>query len=380
MIAVTNPEELLCELIAIPSVNPQFLPPGSAFAGEATAGKWLAEKAAKAGLDVEWQSVQPNRANLLIRLSPARARRRLLLAPHLDTVGGDEMPGNLFTPRRKNGRIYGRGSCDTKGSVATMFAALCALANSRRRPRQTEIAFVGLIDEEYGQLGSRALVKSGMKADVAIVGEPTRLKIVTAHKGALWLRLITRGKAAHGARPELGKNAVHEMARVVDALETDYAKQLRGQQHPLLGQATINVGSIHGGRQPNIVPDRCVTTIDRRTLPGETDTKVLAELRALLRKRQLRVGFERLHSGSCFPLETDSGLPLVRNFLRAAGQKAPSGVDFFSDAGVLSSGGIPAVLFGPGDIAQAHTPDEWIAQAQLDRAKTLLLRFLQSLP
>jgi succinyl-diaminopimelate desuccinylase len=160
----------------------------------------------------------------------------------------------------------------------------------------------------------------------------------------------------------------------------DYARQLQKSRHPLLGKATINVGSIRGGRQPNIVPDRCEITIDRRTLPGESDAKVLGEMKGLLRKRRLRVAFERLHSGSCFPMETDSKLPLVSAFLKAARQKTPAGVDFFSDAGVLSSGGIPAVLFGPGDIAQAHTPDEWIARDQLGQGKSLLLRFLQSLP
>ena len=381
MIAVRNPEELLCELIAVPSVNPQFLPPGSEYAGEAAAGKWLADRAAKAGLDIEWQEVQPNRANLLVRLAPSgRAKQRVFLAPHLDTVGGDELPGNLFTPQRKGGRIHGRGACDTKGTVAVMFAALCELSSSSNRPKETEITFVGLVDEEYGQLGSRALVKSGVKADLAIVGEPTRLKVVTTHKGALWLRLITHGKAAHGARPELGRNAVHEMARVVDALETDYAKQLNRRRHSLLGRATINVGAIQGGRQPNIVPDRCSIMIDRRTLPGETDANVLREIRTLLRKRRLRVGFEPLHSGSCFPMETDSNLPLVRDFMKVARQKTPAGVNFFSDAGVLAAGGIPAVLFGPGDIAQAHKLDEWIEQDQLEKAKSLLLRFLQSLP
>jgi succinyl-diaminopimelate desuccinylase len=379
--SVKRADELLCELIAAPSVNPAFLPPGNKYGGEAAVAELLAHRAAKAGFDVQWQPVQANRSNLLVSMRPAgEVKQRILLAPHLDTVGGDELPGDLFTPRRKDGRIHGRGACDTKGSVAIMFTAMCELAASPQRPRQTEIILVGLVDEEHGQLGSRALVKMGFKADLAIVGEPTRLRVVTAHKGALWLRLITRGKAAHGARPELGRNAVHDMARIVEALETDYARQLQRHRHPLLGCATINVGSIHGGRQPNIVPDRCEITIDRRTLPGETDAQVLTEIRSLLRKQRVRAQFQRLHAGSCRSVETDSKLPLVRQFFEATGQKTPAGADFFSDAGVLSAGGIPAVLFGPGDIAQAHTPDEWIREEQLERGKTLLLRFLQSLP
>ena len=127
------------------------------------------------------------------------------------------------------------------------------------------------------------------KADstLAIVGEPTRLQVVTAHKGSLWLQLETRGKAAHGATPQLGQNAVHEMARIVDVLETDYAARLRRRRHPLLGTATVNVGTISGGTQPNIVPDRCAITIDRRTLPGETEAGVRREIAALLRAKKL---------------------------------------------------------------------------------------------
>src|SRR5204863_4320853 len=154
-------------------------------------------------------------------------------------------------------------ACDTKGSIAVFLSALIELASTKRRPSSTEICFVALVDEESGQAGSRSLPRSGFKADLAIVGEPTRLQIVTAHKGDLWLQLERRGKAAHGARPELGRNAVHAMARIVDLFETDYATALRKRAHPLLGHPTINVGSIAGGSQPNIVPDRCRIRIDR---------------------------------------------------------------------------------------------------------------------
>ena len=161
-----------------------------------------------------------------------KIKQTILLAPHLDTVGADE---SQFIPQRKNGRLHGRGACDTKGSVAAMLTALCELAEAKSRPLETEIVFAGLIDEEHAQAGSRALAASGFNADLAIVGEPTKLQVVTAHKGSLWLQLETRGQAAHGATPQLGKNAVHEMARVVGILETDYAAQLRRRKHKLLG-------------------------------------------------------------------------------------------------------------------------------------------------
>jgi acetylornithine deacetylase/succinyl-diaminopimelate desuccinylase-like protein len=381
MTVATPTEKLLRELIALPSVNPAFLPAGDPHAGEQRVAEFLLAAAAGCGLDVELQEVTPARPNLLARLTPAgEVRQRILLAPHLDTVGGEPLALALFEPVKKNGQLHGRGACDTKGSIAAMLTALGTLAKSPQRPRHTEIVFAGLVDEENNQAGSRALAASGLKADLAIVGEPTRLQIVTAHKGDLWLRLETHGQSAHGSRPELGRNAVHEMARVVEVLETKYAAHLRRRRHPLLGTATVSVGTIHGGTQPNIVPARCAISIDRRTLPGETELAVHREIKAFLRERGLRVTLADRRGVPCPSLETDVKLPLVREFLRCAGQRRPAGVVFFCDAAVLAAGGIPSVVFGPGDIAQAHTADEWIALRELERATALLTRFLQSLP
>jgi acetylornithine deacetylase/succinyl-diaminopimelate desuccinylase-like protein len=261
-----------------------------------------------------------------------------------------------------------------------MLSALSELANSKSRPLETEIIFAGLVDEEHAQAGSRALVKNKFKADLAIVGEPTKLQVVTAHKGSLWLELETRGKAAHGATPQFGKNAIHEMARIVDLLETDYAAQLRKRKHPLLGSATMNVGTICGGTQPNIVPDFCKISVDRRTLPGETDAGVRQEIAARLRAKNLSASISSVKLAPALPLETNYKLPLVQKFLKCAGQTKPLGIHFFCDAAILSAGGIPSVVFGPGDIAQAHTADEWISLSELERGKNLLLNFLNSLP
>src|SRR5438094_2281289 len=254
--------QLLRELIALPSVNPAFLTANDPHAGEQQVADFVGALAGCNGLEVEFQEVFPDRANVLARLTPSRrARNRILLAPHTDTVGG-ESPA-IFRPREKQGRLHGRGACDTKGSVAAMLSALIELARSPRRPKHTEIVFAGLVDEENGQSGSRALVAKGLKSDLAIVGEPTRLRVVTAHKGDLWLQLETRGRAAHGARPDLGRNAVHEMSRIVDLLQTTYAASLRKRKHPLLGHPTVSVGTIGGGAQPNIGPDRCQIRLDR---------------------------------------------------------------------------------------------------------------------
>jgi succinyl-diaminopimelate desuccinylase len=374
---MTRTEKLLAELIALPSVNPAFLPPRHPHAGEQRVANLLAAVAAKSGLEIEFQNVLGSRANLIACLRPAgKVKQTILLAPHLDTVVATD---EQFIPRRKNGRLHGRGACDTKGSVAAMLTALRELAEAKNRPRETEIIFAGLIDEEHAQAGSRALAKSKFKADLAIVGEFTNLQVVTAHKGSLWLELETRGKAAHGANPHLGQNAVHEMARIVEVLETDYAAQLRKRKHPLLGAATVNVGTIAGGTQPNIVPDGCTITIDRRTLPGETEAGVRHEIAALLRAKKLSATISSTKLAPALPLETDFKLPLVQKLLRCTGQSRPAGVDYFCDAAVLSAGGIPSVVFGPGDIAQAHTADEWISLVELERGKNLLLKFLKSL-
>ncbi len=376
------PQRLLEELIALPSVNPRFLPEGDLRAGEARVVQFLAHTARRAGLDTTLCPVSPGRPNLLVRLVPSgTVRQRVLLAPHSDTVGEPGLADRMFEPKRSGGRIYGRGACDTKGSVAAMLAAVLAVAHGRKRPAHSEIVLAVLVDEEFGQSGSRALVRSGLRANLAIVGEPTGLRVVTAHKGVAWFTLQTRGRSAHGARPELGVNAIHRMARVVDLLETRYANWLCRRRHPLLGPPSINVGWIQGGQQANIVPDHCQIKVDRRMLPGESGRGVELEVRAWLRKHALSARIEG-SSGElpCLAMETDPKLPLVQRLFGLAGQRKLVGVDYFSDASVLAHGGIPAVLFGPGDIAQAHTTDEWIAVASLARATHLFTTFLRSLP
>jgi succinyl-diaminopimelate desuccinylase len=375
---MTETEKLLSELIALPSINPAFSAKDASQTGEARVAEFLEARAARFGLETEYKRALPQRSNLLIHLSPTRrVRQRILLAPHLDTVNAQ--PQQLV-PRRSNGRLYGRGACDTKGSVAAMISALCEVARSGPRPAETEIVFAGLVDEENSQSGSRALAASGFKADLAIVGEPTGLAVVTAHKGSLWLRFETKGKSAHGARPELGRNAIHEMSKIVDQLETKYAAGLRKRRHALLGRPSVSVGVIRGGTQPNIVPDHCEILVDRRTLPGETEASVRREILALLKQHGLKAVFADNKLAPCRPLETSPKLPLVAQFLTQAGQAKPAGVDYFSDAAVLAEGGIPSVVFGPGDIAQAHTPDEWVRLADLERAKEMLTRFLRSVP
>lgn len=364
--------------MALPSVNPAFLPPDHPWAGEHRVADFVAATGAKAGLDVDLQEVAPGRSNVLLRLCPrGRTAQRVVLAPHLDTVNGTD---DQFVPRLQNGRLSGRGACDTKGSVAAMLGALAQLARQGSRPATTEIVLAGLLDEENSQLGSRTLAASGLRADLAIVGEPTECKVVTAHKGSLWLSLETRGRSAHGSTPHLGRNAIRAMARVVEFMESAYPKHLEARTHPLMGHPTSSVGVIRGGSQANIVPDRCVVEVDRRTLPGETERSVLKELKVLLRSAGLSAGVESIKSVPCPSLETNPDLPLVRSLLKSVRQQRPFGAHYFCDAAVLAEAGMPSVVFGPGSIAQAHTADEWIDLDSLETAQRSLIDFLCRLP
>jgi acetylornithine deacetylase/succinyl-diaminopimelate desuccinylase-like protein len=169
------------------------------------------------------------------------------------------------------------------------------------------------------------------------------------------------------------------MSQVVGVLETDYAAGLRELRHPLLGHATVNVGVITGGRQANIVPDSCEIIVDRRTLPGETEASVIKGIKTCLKGQGLQAGVESIKVGECPALETDRSLPLVEQFMGVAGQKVPEGAVYFCDAAILASGGIPSVVFGPGDIAQAHTADEWISRASLESAARMLQTYLGGL-
>lgn len=374
---------LLRELVALPSVNPAFLPADDPRTGEGRMADFVAATAAREGLDVEFQEVSPGRRNVLARLTPSGpVRRRVLLAPHLDTVGNPNLD-ELLVPVVRGGRLTGRGACDTKGCVAAMLEAVRRVAKSGRRPAETEVVFLGLVDEENGQSGSRHYAKQatrpGYRADLAVVGEPTRLEVVTAHKGDVWLQVRTRGRAAHGATPHLGKNAVHAMMRVVDLLEVEYRAELAKRSHPLLGCPTVNVGAIHGGTQANIVPDDCMISVDRRTLPGESETQVRREVLELLEKHGVEATLDSLRTSACHPLETDPGLPLVVALRKAAGRRRTLGVHYFCDAAPLAEGGIPAVVFGPGDIAQAHTRDEWISVESLEGGTQVLESFLRGL-
>lgn len=240
-----SPEQLLADLVAIPSMNPMGRGRVGREYQEEPLAAFIAEFLRQALIDVELDEVSPGRPNLVARFD-AGAPATLLLEAHLDTVLADQMTIDPFTPEIRHGRLYGRGSCDTKGSLAAFVHVIAACAARKARPSMN-ILLLAVADEEYGFTGARHAVRRGLRADFGIVGEPTQLRIVRAHKGVTRWKVVTRGVASHSAYPDRGKNAIYTMARVIDRLEQHAGALMRRPPHSLLGTPTMSVGVIEGG-------------------------------------------------------------------------------------------------------------------------------------
>lgn len=367
----------LADLISINSVN-SFYAGGP---GEAQLADYVEGFFAKLGLTTWRQPVFPGRDNIIARLPGQRSDRRVILEAHMDTVSIQGMSIDAFAPSVENGRMHGRGSCDTKAGLAAMMHAISELHSSGLVP-PCEVWLAAVVDEEYSFRGVLKLCEE-VQADAALVAEPTGLRAVVASKGVLRWRMVSRGVAAHSSKTHLGVNAIAHMARVVLALEEDH-RQLSAIKHPLLGPATCNVGRIEGGVQVNFVPDVCTIEIDRRLLPSEQPADVLAHYQRLLnRLRQKHPTFDLEMEE---PMLVDIGLQtseassvalVAVAMLTDMGLDASlSGVPFGSDASKLARAGVPSIIFGPGDIDQAHAADEYIDLAQVTQAAEFYRGFL----
>jgi acetylornithine deacetylase len=366
---------ILADLVSIESVNPYF--PGGE-RGEVEVAAYVAEFCSSLGLAVDRQEVLPERANILAELKVPGAIRTLLFDSHMDTVSLDQMGQRGLHPEVDNGRMTGRGSCDDKASLAAMLATMAELA---RQPAglRANVLLLASADEEYLMRGARAFAQSGRRVDGAIVGEPTGLEIVVAHKGFVRWQLHTVGKAAHSSNPQLGDNAVYQMAELIHLLRPELDRLLAGRSHPLVGAATWSIGKIGGGTSVNIVPERCTVEIDRRLLPGESGTAALAEFDAIIAdigERRPDLHVERdAPFGDIAGLDTSPTAPVVRAMEAAArstrGTSALAGVSYGTNASRFAEVGIDCVVCGPGDIRQAHTADEYVTIDQLAEAVRL---------
>jgi acetylornithine deacetylase len=313
---------------------------------------WLEAQA----LDVALEEVASGRANVVARARGSGGGRTLLLNAHLDTVGLGGMADGL-RPRIEDGRLYGRGAYDMKASLA---ALMLAVAEAQRLELAGDVVLAAVADEEAGSIGTEAIART-VRADGAIVAEPTDLKLALAHKGFAWFELETTGRAAHGSRYDLGVDAIALMGHVLVALdELDERLRADGTPHPLLGGPSLHASLIEGGRELSTYPDRCVLTIERRLLPDEPIEAVEEQIRAAASgvDAQVRLLFSRE------PLETSRAEPIVEAVL-SAGEAvlghAPEivGVPFWTDAGLLAAAGIPSVVIGPRGEG-AHADVEWV--------------------
>jgi acetylornithine deacetylase/succinyl-diaminopimelate desuccinylase family protein len=362
---------LLADLVRINSVNPSYE------GGQPESGmvNYLREYFERNSLETWQQEAFPGRPNLIARLPGRSPSRRLVFEAHTDTVSVGGMTISPFDPVISEGRLYGRGSCDTKGGLAAMAYAATSLKRAGIVP-PCDIWVVAAADEEFSFGGVRRLLE-GLQATAAVVSEPTQMRVAIASKGVLRWRIQCRGRAAHSSKPQTGINAITNMARVILALEGDGAR-LQSTTHPLLGNATLNVGIIEGGRQVNIVPDVCTIDLDRRLLPGEAIPEVLAHYRSLL-DPSLSAHFEvPMLEDEAF--ETSNGTDLVQCALRVSEElnlnRTPIGVPFGTDASKFSRAGIPSIICGPGSIDLAHGPIEYVEISQVDEAVEFYRRLM----
>lgn len=377
-----SPVTALCRaLIAIPSVNPDG-DPGTPHTGEKACAEYVGGLLAKLGATVSYDEVLPGRPNVIGRFPTrpfpdGKPKPRLLLAPHTDTVSVAGMNIDPFAGDIRDGRLYGRGACDTKGTMAAMLAALTEIG-PRIPDLGMDITFAGFMGEETGQWGSRHFAAHYPNYDFALIGEPTECAVVHTHKGSYWCSLTTTGRAAHGARPELGENAILKMQPIISALYQDFLPLLTAPafRHPVLGDSTLNLGTIRGGTRTNIVPDTCSIQLDIRITPAVHQHGIARLLSDFLTANNLPATIAPEKDALCAPLDTPADHPLVQR-LAACGHGL-AGAPWFCDAAWLAAVGIPAVAAGPGSIAQAHTANEWVSLAELDRGVHFYRDFLQS--
>ena len=374
-----TPLEIAQALVRIPSVNPHY---DDASAGEGAVVDWLDAWGLGHGFESFRQNVLPARDNIFFQLKNGEGPH-LLLNGHTDTVSVAGMVIPPFSGDVRDGRLWGRGSADMKGPLACMLAALLRLRESPATWRGT-LTVGCVVEEETQYRGILALIERSRNYDFAIVGEPTGLRVVRGCKGSFRFSLRATGRAAHSSEPHKGRNAIVGMARAIPALGEFFDTGLRAYSRDGFGTSTGSIGLIEGGSGINIVPDHCLVQVDIRTVPEQDCAVTYAALQAHVHSRVgplegVTLAFENPPPHSSPAFETPQSHPLVRTACALVGQAASDVVAFGCDASKLAAAGIPSLIFGPGDIAQAHTADESIALADLDAGADAYVRLSRAL-
>jgi len=329
----------------------------------------------RSGFEVVLQEVQKSRCNVMVKLGGHEEGESLALNGHLDTVPPGQDMKDPYRPAIRKKRLHGRGSCDMKGAVAAMMYTLCLLKQCDIR-LGGDLYFTGVVGEETGGVGTRFLVKNGFRPDFAIVGEPTNLNLVTSHKGVEQLEIRVRGKSAHASMPDHGVNAITAVSDFIQRLDKELVPELRKRSQEQVGSATLSLGVIQGGEKVNMVPDFCRLQIDRRWVKTERLPQVVSEIENILKRvcekdPALRAELVSLHPADGYfgPFAISENHKLItcaRQALKLAGRPSKiCGMQGWTDAATLMHAGIPAVLLGPGSVAQAHTSGEYVTLSQL---------------
>ena len=369
---------LLSDLVAIDSVNPDLVPGG---AGEGRLAAYIADWGRDAGLEVHVQEAAPGRPNVVLIARGAGGGQSLMLNAHTDVVGVEGMEAP-FAALQREGRLYGRGAYDMKSGMA---AAMLALKAARDLPLAGDAMLSAVIDEEYGSLGTEALLAewSRWPADAVLIAEPTELDISIAHRGFVWLELETFGVAAHGSRPHLGVDAIAKMGAVLVALEAQDRTMRARPSHDLLGSGSLHASIISGGEELSMYPAHCKLQVERRTIPGESLASVQAETQALLDEIAASDPAFKARAKATFargPFEIERAHPLVRQLQRIAAARLQRevpliGSSWWMDSALFAEKEIPTVVLGPAG-AGAHAREEWVDLESVARCQAIYTDFI----
>jgi acetylornithine deacetylase len=363
---------LTAELVAIDSTNPDLVPGG---AGEAEIARFVAAWLERAGLDVELRELGPRRANVIAVARGSGGGRTLMLNAHMDVVGAGGM-GEPWTPRIDGTRLYGRGAYDMKASLA---AIMLAGREAARLQLRGDVIVTAVADEEFASIGVQDVIRH-MRADAAVVTEPTGLDLCVAHKGFVWLEVETRGVASHGSLPEEGVDAIAKMGPVLTGL-AELDRELRSRPgHTLLGPSSIHASLIQGGQELSTYPARCLLSIERRTIPGETIAEIEQQIAAILIQAGAADSSFQAEQRTLLvraPFGVGLDQPIVdlsqRHLARAIGREPEIvGAGGWMDSAFLAAAGIPTAIFGP-DGEGAHADVEWVDLVSATRTADALL-------
>jgi len=372
-IAVGDAVALARALVRVDSRNPSLVPGGP---GERAVAELLAGVLTAWGFRVEMHDALAGRPNVVARIGKPGGRT-LMFNGHLDVVGVEGMTHAPWDAAEWGDRIYGRGSSDMKSGVAAMCAAAARVAGEI----DGEVIIAAVADEEYESAGTRSLIERGIRAEAAIVTEPTRLAIMPAHLGFVWIDVTTHGRAAHGSRWDLGVDAIRHAGLVLAELDRLDAEELPKRRHALLGRPSIHASMISGGTGMSTYPDKCTVRIERRTIPGETPELVQHEIEDACERAGKRRPNFRAEARVTFaqePSDVAVDAPIVMALHSALGESNEEvrvqGMTAWTDAALLNAAGIPAICFGPGDIGLAHAAEEYVIVEEIERATRVLER------